>query len=102
MKIDFSQAMKNFDGSEAEHEGAPLTLGIVCAHALNVRAEQGEKAEDMSGNGMLALHIYNGGEVSITAKQITITQEKLGKLWPAAIQHQAYVMLEPSDEKPKK
>jgi hypothetical protein len=95
MKIDFSQAIKNWDGSVAEDNGTPINLFAVCCNAL-LATLPNEQPDGMTKiqRFAIALKIKNGGEVEVTAEEISIIKDLVGKTYSTLIVGQVYNMLE--------
>lgn len=96
MKIDFDQTVKNFDGNDVIQDGAPMTLGIVCAFALNTA--KAPDAKQSVERGIMAMRVYNGGEHEVTPEQCAMCRAVLHEAWSPAIVAQAHGMLDPKGD----
>ena len=100
MEIDFSQAMKNLDGTEAmegEGKGAKaLTLGSVATEALLAvfQDEQALPGNDKVRRYELALRVHKGGKQDMKAEEIVEIKTLVGKAFAPIIVGQAWKMLE--------
>lgn len=96
MKINFNQPLKNFDGTDAKHGEAPLTLALVCALALNnAKATDGKQALE---RGQMAIMVFGGGEHEVTPEQCAMCRAVLHEAWSPAIVAQAHDMLDPKGD----
>lgn len=93
MRINFDQTLKNFDGTDAKHGEASLTLGLVCALALNTA--KASDAKQALERGQMAMMVFGGGEHEVTPEQCVMCRSILYEAWAPAIVAQAYEMLDP-------
>jgi hypothetical protein len=100
MKIDFTKVLTTFDGQEIKEGDKVFTLGFVAANALltDEPAQQGQAPVDgmtKAKNGWLAEKIYQSiSPLEITAEEIVLVKDKVGKFFPTLIVCQVYKMLE--------
>lgn len=100
MKRDFNQPIVNFEGQQMKDEtGKPVILCLVALNALltpipNETITGSEKAKRYA----LALKINERpGEVNVTAEELALLKEQIGKVYPPLVVGRAYDLLE---EKP--
>lgn len=75
----------------------PLTLGLVCRHALsaNFQDEQGVAAEKKFERGMLAYKIAKGEIQALSAEEITLIKPLIGKFYGPVVVLRAFMLLDP-------
>lgn len=83
MKIDFSAAIKNLDGTAMMRtEGQPWKIGILAAEALMAPPKQGQSGptvSQVSERYALAMRIFPGTEVEITTAEADIIQRAVAE-----------------------
>lgn len=89
MKVDFTTVIKGLDGSDLMFEGAPLTLGVAAAMALNTPGENSLR------RGLLAMRVYRAGAgADITPEDAALIRESLSAVWMPIVVAQAHELLE--------
>jgi hypothetical protein len=101
MKRDFSQLLKGYDDNQII-DGAtekPMTLGSACIEALNgiFEDEKNLSGEAKFKRHQLCARIYKGGEVDVTAEEISLMKLLVGKGYPPIVVGAVYKLFE--DEK---
>ena len=100
MRLNFSQVMKDIDGSdvrELKDNGLQtITLGIVAARALNIPTEANsrESGENKVMGYVLGIKTYQGGEVDLTIDEAAYLKRKLGEFPFPVLAGQALIALE--------
>lgn len=123
MKIDFSQTLRELDGSIAaeltyedprpgDAENAPrvvkgkrvLTLGIACARALSMglRTDNGLKAEEAIRRMKLAFRLYDARVGEISVDDAALIRDRAGQGLGILLAGQIGEMLDPKDPEPAK
>ena len=99
MKIDFSQELLNLKGEPLldQDTNKPVTLSIVCVEALLAvdKTAVVEGVEKLSRYN-LALAIHKGDKDSLTAEEVVLLKELVGKYYSTIIVGQVYTMLDGS------
>jgi hypothetical protein len=97
MKIDFNKKFTNFTGEvlKDSQSGRELSLADVCVEAL-MAMDQKEPIEgaDKVKRYNLALSIHKGDKDSLSAEEIVLLKELIGKYFATMIVGQALPMLE--------
>lgn len=93
MKIDFSQKLKNLDGTVSDD--AP-TLGLISVRALVETLEGDEKAtgEDKFKRAVLAQKVHIAEEVDLPIEEISEIKKRIGKAFGPAVVYAAWSALE--------
>jgi len=124
MRIDVTEVLKEFDGSELEVSAGsaqavelcaectvawremmrPLTLRLVCTRALSAMTQKSAAlpAEEKFRRGQLAHRIYNEDTPSLDAGEITMVKNAIGENDGPLVLMQAWLLLDPPDEPAKK
>lgn len=100
MEIDFSQGMKNFDGTVATDREKPLTLGAVSTEALLAvfQDEQSLPGEEKAKRYELAMRILKGGRLELSVEEAAELKRLIGKAFAPLIVGQAFRMIEGKTE----
>jgi len=99
VKIDFGQKIKNIDGTIAKEGGKEedkdMTLGFICANALlaNIPNEN-PSGLDKFKRWELAKKVIGNETVEVTAEDISMMKELVGKAFGVIVVGQTYQMLE--------
>lgn len=115
MKIDFSQRLKNLDGSDLdwaitacglcgrEREVKPAILGILCADAL-VQGYTDARGQTIQLTGDevvrrygLATKIVNAGTLEMELEDVTLIRELVVKRFTTLFSGQIWPMLDPKE-----
>lgn len=96
MNRNFDLQFSTFDGTPIDHEGSVFTLKRASVNALltpfdDERNLPGEKKLERY---KLASRIYAGGNIDVTAEEISLLKDLLSKAYSALIVGQAYIALE--------
>lgn len=99
MKIDFNKKFTNFNGEvlKDSQSGKELSLGDVCVEALMAVDQNNpiEGVEKMKRYN-LALDIHKGNKDSLSAEDIVLLKELVGKYFTTIVVGQALPMLDNS------
>jgi hypothetical protein len=76
-------------------ERRTVTLGIIAFRALSA-AEQGVSPDDNLLRGQLALSLYKGGEVELTAEQVVLVKKRIGSTFSPVIVARCFPLLDPA------
>lgn len=104
--IDFTQVMKGLDGTPFTQTNSAvdktpkqeqLTLGDVSVNALETLVPEDAKltGEDKFKMDLLARKVYKAKSVTLTADEVKLLKERIGKLYGATIVGAAWRMLDP-------
>lgn len=76
----------------------PLTLGAAIAHALfaAMPSEKDVTGEQKFARGMLALRIENDPAAKLTASEVTVIKDLVGKLYGGILVTRIYPVLDPN------
>jgi|SRR6478752_2731155 len=76
----------------------PLTLGAAIAHALfaALPSEKDVSGEQKFARGELALRIKNNPDAKLTAAEVTVIKDLVGKLYNGVIITRIYPMIDPN------
>ena len=93
MKINFSQKLKNLDGSVSDE--AP-TLGAIAVRALVETLEGDQKAtgEDKFKRAVLAQKVHDAGEIDISVEEVSKIKSRIGQAFPPVIVFAAWSLLD--------
>jgi len=106
-EIDFSELITDQDGVQIMDcagvgcSGPPLTLGIVSLRALTAQFDDDKNlsGEDKFKRGELALRVYKGGVIDLTAEDIATIKKLVAKGYGPLIVVKAWMMLDPQSAK---
>lgn len=102
MKLDFSQQLRNLDGSPMV-ESAPgsdvsvkVTLGIVAANALLAPDDPSAKqsGDDKARAYSLATRVYGASELDITVDDASFIKKRVGQSMPTIVVGQVYELID--------
>lgn len=82
MKINFDQIILGLDKKPVNFDGEDMTLGFGSAFALN--APEQDPIQSLK-RGMLAVKLYEGGEVEISPEEATLIRSALPKAFAPVI-----------------
>ena len=83
-----------------EVSGIPLTLKLACARSLATLLEsEGAMNGDERGKlGLLAIRVFEAdGEMNISAEEIVLLKERVGRLYPPVVVARVFEALDPSE-----
>jgi hypothetical protein len=97
MKIDFSAAIKDFDGDAVKDGDKEATLGRVACTALlaSYADEQNLSAEDKVKRFRLAEIAAKGGAQEVKVDDVALMKKLIGKAFAPLIGGRAYDLIEP-------
>ena len=97
MKIDFSAAIKDFDGDAVKDGDKEATLGRVACTALlaSYADEQNLAAEDKVKRFRLAEIAAKGGEREVKVEDVALIKQLIGKAFAPLVVGRAYDIIEP-------
>lgn len=97
MKIDFSAAITNLDGTPAKDGDADVTLGKVSCGALlaTYPDEQHLSGEEKVKRFRLAETAAKGGEQEIKVEDVALLKKLIAKAFPPLVVGRAYDIIEP-------
>lgn len=109
MRVDFSKPILGLDGEPlmvggqcptcGNVEGRELlTLGRACANSLNNTAGESLTPQDSAERGLLALAVWNGGEVEIEATDIVLIEKCMARTYAPIVNARAKTLLNGSSE----
>ena len=102
MKIDFSARIVNLDGEPVEENGVVLTLGSLSINALLATlADLRGQTEQLPGTekvrqATLAQKIHTEGSVDLSAEDITMLKDRIGRAYSPLAVMQAWQLLDPA------
>jgi len=98
MKIDFSAAIKDFDGDAVKDGDKEATLGRVACTALlaSYADEQNLAAEDKVKRFRLAEIAAKGGEREVKVEDVALIKQLIGKAFAPLVVARAYDIIEPT------
>jgi hypothetical protein len=105
MKINFEQTLKDMDGKDITEgkEKKVLTLDKVCVNALlSENQDDRQSGEDKLKVFQLAKKIYGAGEVEVTAEEIVLIKNKVGRFYLPLVVGQVYEILEKTPIVPRR
>ncbi len=97
MKIDFSQKFSGFDGATMKDTKTDkeLSLADICVEALlSVDREDPIDGIEKLKRYDLALEIYQGKKESLSAEEVVLLKELVGKYFTTLVVGQAFPMLD--------
>lgn len=96
MKINFNIELKDMDGKPImETKDKPLLLDKVCVNAvLSEIPDEKTTGEQKLQRFQLAKKIYGAGEIDVTAEEIVLLKDKIGKLYLPLVVGQVFEILE--------
>lgn len=100
-KIDFTTVLTDLDGKPiADKDAPPVTLGDVTANALfaSYRDEQ-PSGQDKVKRWTLALRVHKAQAAELTADEIKLIKDLIGKGYGPLIVGQAWQILDPASVK---
>lgn len=94
MKIDMTQTLKNFDGSDME--GAPVLRDVVTRSLVEL---SGDDHQRLSGQekfmlGMLAHKVNSGGDAGYSIEEMAKIKERVGVTWSPLVVTWVWSILE--------
>lgn len=104
LAVDFSQPILGADGKPIMAGGGKdaqtTTLGSICASALfaSYPDEQNLSGEDKVKRAALAMKLYNGGEVSLSAEETALVKRLVAKAYAPLVVYRSWSMLDPTTE----
>jgi len=100
MKIDFSQVIMTLEGVPMKGaQGVEFTLRSACVVALDAITEEAKQvdAKEKYRRGALAARIYRTKEpINLSAEEIVLLKELVGKLFGPRVVHEVWNVLDPS------
>ena len=100
--IDFTVILKDLDGKPMVNgdpkDPKPLSLSDVAIVALEATLEEDNKAGGQAkfDHDQLARKVHNKASVVLTAEEIALLKERIGKAWGALVVGQAWRLLDPA------
>lgn len=97
MKINFQAPVLQPDGKPFPLEGdKPMLLRDVCVVALNnpQDSDRGGDPKAAFERGVLAIMLYNAGELDVPAEKIALLKERIGRSHSPLVVAQCWAMLE--------
>jgi hypothetical protein len=103
MKIDFNQALEDFDGkpvvfaAQKEGEATPLLLKRVATEALlNAAPEMGDQARVKIAHFELARRVHTSTDsIDLRAEDIALIKDVVSKYWSTLVVGLAFELLDP-------
>ena len=102
MKIDFTQVLKDFDGTPIKGPDGDITLGFICIDALLATLPDEQKspnADDYIRRYEFAKAIRKDGEMDLKAEDIVLLKSRILKTRPVLVYGITSDMLEKKDER---
>lgn len=95
MTVNMDAVLKTLNGEPLIDAGKPVTLKDVCVNAL-LAQQDGEvvDAKEKFARYELALKVNKGGDVEVTAEEITKIKDLTGKIYPTLVVGQVFYLLE--------
>lgn len=98
--IDFTQAIKTFDGKDfidaSTGQPAPQKLGTVAENSL-LQTAQGDTIDEKNKRFWLALKIHDTPkDPNLSSEEIAMIKKAIGTYQPTAIMGQAFRLLDPA------
>lgn len=95
MKIDFSQKLCNLDGQPLKDGDKDVTLSLVASTAL-LQADPDDKSSgpEKARCFDVAQRVYKGGVCEVSAEEITLIKDKIGRAYSPIVVGPAYRFLE--------
>jgi hypothetical protein len=101
MKINMDTFINDLKGNPMPDSGNPesggLTLGSVCAQGLIAFEETDKDGQVKLKKYELAMKVNKGGEVALTAEEISLIKGQVGKFFTVLVVGQAFKLLEGED-----
>lgn len=110
MRLTLTTEITNLDGTpmlvRLQESGppAPLTLRHVCSTALTTDIPGPQGGLDprapvvKNEHGALAFAMHGVEAIELTAEQVAMLKDRVGRLWGALVVHQAWRVLDPPAE----
>jgi len=97
MKVNFSQAIKDFEGETVKDEmGKELSLSEICVKAILAlfKSEENISGEEKYKRYKLSDKIYNKSEVELSAEEVAEVKKLVGKMYSPLVVGLVYDILE--------
>ena len=99
MKTDFTQALKELDGTSIRVGEKDLTLKDVSCTSLSLPfADEQISGEEKAKRGLLAFRLYVNPDIDLTLEELGLIKKLVGKGYGSIIVAQAWEMLEGKNE----
>ena len=95
MLVDFDQVLVTFEGVPLSDTGKIVTLGRICGNAVAAAPpDDRSTGEQKHKRFKLAETAFRGGDVEMSAEDVAMFKEWIGKAYAPMVVGQAYEMLE--------
>lgn len=98
MKIDMNQVLIGYEGKPVTDGDGEITLRHACGIALTAtNPEEKIDPEEKMKRFLLAQRIYGNGSIKLTAEEIVLLKQSVGKGYSPAIVGPVWLLLDPPE-----
>lgn len=95
MKVNFGAVLEDFEGKKIVDNERPVTLGAISINSLFAMAkDDNTSGEEKLKRYDLGMRLKKGGVVDVTAEEVTLLKNLIGKFYSVLVVGQAYKILE--------